>query len=85
MFFHSIEGNPFIIRFKTFIDLKLTSHLVLSIEGNPFIIRFKTKTSSNEPLKGIVSIEGNPFIIRFKTSEGKHFMIDTSVLKVIHL
>ena len=38
---HSIEGNPFIIRFKTF-----RSHIYYirpqSIEGNPFIIRFKT-------------------------------------------
>ena len=39
-----IEGNPFIIRFKTSIlpnsDATLGSSG--SIEGNPFIIRFKT-------------------------------------------
>ena len=36
----SIEGNPFIIRFKTSFEENLTNNL--GIEGNPFIIRFKT-------------------------------------------
>ena len=38
-----LEGNPFIIRFKTKTYFK--SNIVLffsSLEGNPFIIRFKT-------------------------------------------
>ena len=41
----SLEGNPFIIRFKTpmkFFDFKLVT---VGLEGNPFIIRFKTKVS----------------------------------------
>ena len=39
----SIEGNPFIIRFKTTngLSIDLTA-LSIGIEGNPFIIRFKT-------------------------------------------
>ena len=37
----SIEGNPFIIRFKTIHDMKCNPK-TYSIEGNPFIIRFKT-------------------------------------------
>ena len=39
-----IEGNPFIIRFKTVItpDSPGSSG---GIEGNPFIIRFKTPSS----------------------------------------
>ena len=39
----SIEGNPFITRFKTpteYGDLEITINLC--IEGNPFITRFKT-------------------------------------------
>ena len=37
----SIEGIPFIIRFKT--HYYIFHHLIfLSIEGIPFIIRFKT-------------------------------------------
>ena len=39
----SIEGNPFIIRFKTTCD-KRTPEIIYSIEGNPFIIRFKTNS-----------------------------------------
>ena len=38
----SIEGNPFIIRFKTKITASTADGNNLSIEGNPFIIRFKT-------------------------------------------
>ena len=39
----SLEGNPFIIRFKTTSDFKIFKHIfLLSLEGNPFIIRFKT-------------------------------------------
>ena len=38
----SIEGNPFIIRFKTMDYLKGRLELIEGIEGNPFIIRFKT-------------------------------------------
>ena len=37
----SIEGYPFIIRFKTIIKECLNTE-VLRIEGYPFIIRFKT-------------------------------------------
>ena len=62
-----IEGNPFIIRFKTLQSLGRSEDFV-DIEGNPFIIRFKTLKISFE-LKFLLSyIEGNPFIIRFKTS-----------------
>ena len=39
---NSIEGNPFITRFKTSIYTKL-DNLFVSIEGNPFITRFKTE------------------------------------------
>ena len=38
----NIEGNPFIIRFKTSCG-KFGNSLIIDIEGNPFIIRFKTK------------------------------------------
>ena len=41
MYLFSIEGNPFIIRFKTLTEL-ITTGFAISIEGNPFIIRFKT-------------------------------------------
>ena len=42
-FYFSIEGNPFIIRFKTSIRGTLySSGHTKCIEGNPFIIRFKT-------------------------------------------
>ena len=37
-----IEGNPFIIRFKTKKTGDIVKEEALSIEGNPFIIRFKT-------------------------------------------
>ena len=40
----SIEGNPFIIRFKTS-EAYTVKEDKLSIEGNPFIIRFKTMNS----------------------------------------
>ena len=40
---NSIEGNPFIIRFKT-LKRTLHSYYHMSIEGNPFIIRFKTSS-----------------------------------------
>ena len=39
----SLEGNPFIIRFKTQVALLLGNLVMLTrLEGNPFIIRFKT-------------------------------------------
>ena len=41
-----IEGNPFIIRFKTEDGTYLTTVPAISIEGNPFIIRFKTYSKS---------------------------------------
>ena len=37
----SLEGNPFIIRFKTD-DIEPIMYINQSLEGNPFIIRFKT-------------------------------------------
>ena len=42
----SIEGNPFIIRFKTLNNSYQKLNFSLSIEGNPFIIRFKTNIKS---------------------------------------
>ena len=39
--FLSIEGNPFITRFKTNLNIVYTL-IFESIEGNPFITRFKT-------------------------------------------
>ena len=38
----SIEGNPFITRFKTSKALSSASVILCGIEGNPFITRFKT-------------------------------------------
>ena len=38
----SIEGYPFIIRFKTYGLKDINDFLSKSIEGYPFIIRFKT-------------------------------------------
>ena len=39
-----IEGNPFIIRFKTLNVHNIVCNFdFVSIEGNPFIIRFKTE------------------------------------------
>ena len=38
----SIEGNPFITRFKTMTFVDRSQFILLSIEGNPFITRFKT-------------------------------------------
>ena len=61
-----IEGNPFIIRFKT-VPSSLNWSLLLNIEGNPFIIRFKTDSAVKNGATCIIDIEGNPFIIRFKT------------------
>ena len=61
-----IEGNPFIIRFKT----KLACAVIqnnFDIEGNPFIIRFKTIRFKRDIEWIFLYIEGNPFIIRFKT------------------
>ena len=40
--FFSIEGNPFITRFKTEKASKPLADFINSIEGNPFITRFKT-------------------------------------------
>ena len=42
----SIEGYPFIIRFKTNPNIPLIVLSLLCIEGYPFIIRFKTSISS---------------------------------------
>ena len=42
----SIEGIPFIIRFKTYFVNTLFDYNNFSIEGIPFIIRFKTPTNS---------------------------------------
>ena len=40
----SLEGNPFIIRFKTFVaKFDGSTGVIASLEGNPFIIRFKTR------------------------------------------
>ena len=41
MTLYSIEGNPFITRFKTEENIRIYFDL-LGIEGNPFITRFKT-------------------------------------------
>ena len=38
----NIEGNPFIIRFKTLWEDSCEFVTRPNIEGNPFIIRFKT-------------------------------------------
>ena len=40
--FVGIEGNPFIIRFKTITEKIEYIPFTEGIEGNPFIIRFKT-------------------------------------------
>ena len=61
-----IEGNPFIIRFKTKIEFQVDYIEYPDIEGNPFIIRFKTSLLIRYVITTI-NIEGNPFIIRFKT------------------
>ena len=42
-----IEGNPFIIRFKTINNFYFLIFLMFYIEGNPFIIRFKTETGKD--------------------------------------
>ena len=43
-----IEGNPFIIRFKTHEAPEVPVFIARkSIEGNPFIIRFKTSLTSD--------------------------------------
>ena len=39
--FLGLEGNPFIIRFKTRFE-DYPAEPFRSLEGNPFIIRFKT-------------------------------------------
>ena len=62
----NIEGNPFIIRFKTLSEIPDNEEKV-NIEGNPFIIRFKTQLYIIFFLYLFLHIEGNPFIIRFKT------------------
>ena len=64
--FLGLEGNPFIIRFKTSIFGKDIVKAILGLEGNPFIIRFKTRFE-DYPAEPFRSLEGNPFIIRFKT------------------
>ena len=40
-----LEGNPFIIRFKTKCCLQDFKNENASLEGNPFIIRFKTQNT----------------------------------------
>ena len=66
LFGKGLEGNPFIIRFKT--GYKVW-HLYTgtSLEGNPFIIRFKTQDMLLKENPILDCLEGNPFIIRFKT------------------
>ena len=81
----NIEGNPFIIRFKTQNLLSFTNFLSFYIEGNPFIIRFKTPLDIINYIS-LQNIEGNPFIIRFKTSYMHKFRLSIFyILKVIHL
>ena len=46
-----IEGNPFIIRFKTKKTGDIVKEEALSIEGNPFIIRFKSKIAIKNIIK----------------------------------
>ena len=47
-YYLSIEGNPFITRFKTLsVCRKANDESLLGIEGNPFITRFKTMPSTN--------------------------------------
>ena len=41
-FTFSIEGNPFITRFKTSANTAQKFSSQVGIEGNPFITRFKT-------------------------------------------
>ena len=43
-----LEGNPFIIRFKTQSSNYTRMYFSRSLEGNPFIIRFKTTTEKLE-------------------------------------
>ena len=82
--YDSIEGYPFIIRFKTQL-LNFSYFPPLSIEGYPFIIRFKTLILCIYPPL-VISIEGYPFIIRFKTSNiTSSTSFKFSVLRVIHL
>ena len=63
---NSIEGIPFITRFKT-IKNKYYTKFLISIEGIPFITRFKTLTPHELLYNGPIGIEGIPFITRFKT------------------
>ena len=64
----SLEGNPFIIRFKTFVaKFDGSTGVIASLEGNPFIIRFKTRKNFQLLNTLTLRLEGNPFIIRFKT------------------
>ena len=63
---NSIEGVPFITRFKT-IKNKYYTKFLISIEGIPFITRFKTLTPHELLYNGPLGIEGIPFITRFKT------------------
>ena len=65
----SLEGSPFIIRFKTTRAVTGFQDPTLGLEGSPFIIRFKTKNGSLNPgIMRFIGLEGSPFIIRFKTS-----------------
>ena len=43
----SIEGNPFITRFKTDNEREAMDEIIQGIEGNPFITRFKTTKRNN--------------------------------------
>ena len=77
----SIEGIPFITRFKTFkVGRYPDDSTGFSIEGIPFITRFKTFYAMGDrgtPLD--ISIEGIPFITRFKTISFKPLIITTTV------
>ena len=62
-----IEDYPFIIRFKTKIEVfSVEIKYTYNIEDYPFIIRFKTVINHFIHLL-LFHIEDYPFIIRFKT------------------
>ena len=83
----SIEGYPFITRFKTKKKIKRARPIKPSIEGYPFITRFKTLFLGWNTSPPIIGIEGYPFITRFKTQTLKSlvFQLLLRVLKAIHL
>ena len=65
-FFISIEGHPYITRFKTYLE-KLWKCIMIRIEGHPCITRFKTCNMGSDSYNYRKSIEGHPYITRFKT------------------